>query len=118
MLHWSLMATAVVCVTGMAVGGLAAVTREWVPPFGRRRVLRPKLWGIGTLMSALGLSLFMFLGPLASAPSAVNYFIPLAGMAVNFAGLGVQMLAQRSVHATPPLPPLPPLPPPPTTTAS
>ncbi|MFF3203429.1 hypothetical protein [Streptomyces sp. NPDC002962] len=95
MLHWSLVVTAVVCVTVMAVVGVSAVTREWVPPFGRRRVLRPRLWGVGALMSALGLSLFMLLGPLASGDPAVNFYVPLAGMAVNFAGLGVQMLAQR-----------------------
>ncbi|WP_327184921.1 hypothetical protein [Streptomyces sp. NBC_01334] len=111
MLHWSLVVTAVVCVTVMAMAGVAAVTREWVPPFGRRRVQRPRLWGTGVLMSALGLSLFMFLGPLASGDLAVNFYVPLAGMAVNFGGLALQTLAQRPGHA-------PRLPPTPTTTAS
>ncbi|MER5196186.1 hypothetical protein ACWD3J_42480 [Streptomyces sp. NPDC002755] len=104
MLHWSLVVTAVVCVTVMAVVGIAAVTREWVPPFGRRRVLRPRLWGVGALMSALGLGLFMFLGPMASHDLAVNLYVPPAGMAVNLAGLGVQTLAQRPGR-TPRLPP-------------
>ncbi|WP_406006950.1 hypothetical protein OG440_12725 [Streptomyces sp. NBC_00637] len=103
MLHWSLVVTAVVCVTVMAVVGGAAVTREWVPPFGRRRVLRPRLWGIGVLMSALGLSLFLSLGPLAGHLT-VNFFVPPAGMALNLAGLGVQTLAQRPGRA-PRLPP-------------
>ncbi|TQJ55478.1 hypothetical protein [Streptomyces sp. SLBN-115] len=111
MLHWSLVVTAVVCVTGMAVVGIAAVMRGWVPPFGRRRVLRPRLWGVGALMSALGLGLFMFLGPMAAHDLAVNPYVPPAGMAVNLAGLAVQMLAQRPGHA-------PRLPPTPTTSAS
>ncbi|KPI25763.1 hypothetical protein ACWGA9_31230 [Streptomyces sp. NPDC054950] len=109
MLHWSLVVTAVVCVTVMAVVGVAAVTREWVPPFGRKRVLRPRLWGVGALMSALGLGLFMFLGPMASHDLAVNLYVPPVGMAVNLAGLAVQTLAQRPgrasrLHPTPPTP--------------
>ncbi|MFE7932736.1 hypothetical protein ACFU6S_29225 [Streptomyces sp. NPDC057456] len=111
MVHWTLVVTAVVCVTLMVVAGLAAVTREWVPPFGRGRVVRPRLWGAGVLASALGLSLFLSLGPLAFSDLAVNLYIPLAGMAVNLAGLAVQMLAQRPAHA-------PRLPPTPTTNAS
>ncbi|MEV5901971.1 hypothetical protein [Streptomyces sp. NPDC052127] len=106
MLHWSLVVTSVVCVTVMAVVGIAAVTREWVPPFGRRRVLRPRLWGVGALMSALGLSLFMFLGPMAAHDLKVNLYVPPAGMAVNLAGLGVQTLAQRPGRP-PRLPPAP-----------
>ncbi|MFI1923194.1 MULTISPECIES: hypothetical protein [unclassified Streptomyces] len=104
MLYWSLVVTAVACVTVMAVVGIAAVTREWVPPFGRRRVLRPRLWGAGALMSALGLGLFMFLGPMASHDLKVNLYVPPVGMAVNLAGLGVQALAQRPGR-TPRLPP-------------
>ncbi|MFJ9023872.1 hypothetical protein ACIRPU_28445 [Streptomyces sp. NPDC102259] len=111
MVHWTLVVTAVVCVTLMAVAGLAAVTREWVPPFGRGRVVRPRLWGVGVLASALGLSLFLSLGPLASSDLGVNLYIPLVGMAVNLAGLAVQMLAQRPGR-------VPRLPPTPTTNAS
>ncbi|WP_062641237.1 hypothetical protein [Streptomyces maremycinicus] len=102
--YWTLVVTAVVCVTLMAVVGIAAVAREWVPPFGRRRVLRPRLWGAGALMSALGLGLFMFLGPMASHDLAVDLYVPPAGMAVNLAGLAVQALAQRPGR-TPRLPP-------------
>ncbi|MCX4764739.1 hypothetical protein OG562_27975 [Streptomyces sp. NBC_01275] len=104
MLHWTLVITAVVCVTASTAVGVAAVTREWVPPFGRVLVLRPRLWGTGVLMSALGLSLFMFLGPLGSDDLAVNFYVPLVGMAVNFAGLAVQALARRPGR-TPGLPP-------------
>ncbi|MEV1063249.1 hypothetical protein [Streptomyces sp. NPDC050263] len=103
-MYGALVGTMVVCVTVMAALGIAAVTREWMPPLRRRSVLRPRLWGIGALMSALGLSLFVFLGPLAPGGPAVNFFIPLVGMAVNLAGLGVQSLARRPGR-TPPLPP-------------
>ncbi|MFD9392876.1 hypothetical protein ACFWBB_19820 [Streptomyces sp. NPDC060000] len=103
-MYWALVGTIAVCVTVMAVLGIAAVTLEWVPPFGRSRVLRPRLWGAGALMSALGLSLFVFLGPLAPGGTAVNFYVPLAGMAVNLAGLGVQSLARRPGR-TPRLPP-------------
>ncbi|MER6557286.1 hypothetical protein ABT300_05875 [Streptomyces sp. NPDC001027] len=103
-MYWALVGFGVVCVTIMGAMGVAAVTREWVPPRGRARVLRPRLWGTGALMSAVGLGLFMCLGPLATDRPAVNFYIPIAGMAVNFAGLGVQMLARRPGR-TPRLPP-------------
>ncbi|MDX3801955.1 hypothetical protein [Streptomyces sp. AK04-3B] len=94
-MYWALVGVGVVCVTIMGAMGVAGVTREWVPPLGRRRVLRPRLWGTGALMSAGGLGLFMFLGPLATDRPVVNFYIPLAGMAVNLAGLGLQTLARR-----------------------
>ncbi|MGQ4329827.1 hypothetical protein [Streptomyces hayashii] len=103
-MYWALVGTGVVCVTIMGVLGVAAVAREWVPPRGRRRVLRPRLWGTGAVMSAVGLGTFMFLGPLDPDRSAVNFFLPLAGMAVNFAGLGLQTYARRPGR-TPRLPP-------------
>ncbi|MCX5267002.1 hypothetical protein [Streptomyces sp. NBC_00199] len=103
-MYWAMVGIGVVCVTIMGAMGVAAVTREWVPPRGRRLVLRPRLWGAGALMSAVGLSLFMFLGPLAADRSAVNFYIPPAGMAVNMAGLGLQTLARRPGR-TPRLPP-------------
>lgn len=105
-MYWALVGTMVVCVTVMAALGLAAVTREWMPPLRRGSVPRPRLWGTGALMSAGGLSLFVFLGPLAPGGPAVHFYVPLAGMAVNLAGLGVQSLARRPGR-TPPLPPTP-----------
>ncbi|MER5831691.1 hypothetical protein ABT116_12840 [Streptomyces sp. NPDC002130] len=99
-MHWALVGVAVVCVTVMAAGGVAAVLWRWVPPFGRDRALRPKLWGAGVLMSAAGLGLFMFLGPLGAEDPAVNFAVPLAGMGINFAGLAVQTLARRPGRVT------------------
>ncbi|MEH0575976.1 hypothetical protein [Streptomyces sp. B21-108] len=98
-MYWAMLGTGVVCVTIMGAMGVAAVTRAWVPPLGRSLVLRPRLWGAGALMSAVGMGFFMFLGPLATdRPAdrpAVNFSVPLAGMAVNFAGLGLQTYARR-----------------------
>lgn len=94
-MYWAMVGIGVVCVTITGATGGAAVTREWVPPLGRRLVLRPRLWGAGALMSAVGLGLFTFLGPLAIDRPTVHFSIPLAGMAVNLAGLGLQTLARR-----------------------
>ncbi|MFF4832039.1 hypothetical protein [Streptomyces sp. NPDC001315] len=107
-MHGALVSLAMVCVTALAAIGLAGVSRGWVPPWGRSRVLRPRLWGTGALLSAAGLSFFMFLGPLGDA-RPLHVYLPLAGMGVNFVGLALQMLAQRPGRA---------LTPPTTTTAS
>ncbi|MEU4926566.1 hypothetical protein AB0G54_08680 [Streptomyces yokosukanensis] len=69
-----------------------AVVTEWVPPFARRRVLRPRLWGYGTLVSAVGFALFMFLGPLADAGLDV---LPATGWCLWMAGMAVQYLGRR-----------------------
>ncbi|MER5755654.1 hypothetical protein [Streptomyces sp. NPDC002088] len=100
-MHWALVSLAVGCVTIYAVIGLAGIVTGWVPPWGRSRVLRPRLWGTGALLSAAGLSLFMFLGPLGDA-QPLHVYLPLAGMGVNFVGLALQMLAQRPGRALPP----------------
>ncbi|MFD7937737.1 hypothetical protein ACFV4T_24910, partial [Streptomyces sp. NPDC059755] len=105
---------ALVCVPYWGVVGGGPHRRGGGPRCARTRVLRPRLWGVGALMSALGLGLFMFLGPMASHDLAVNLYVPPAGMAVNLAGLAVQTLAQRPGRA----PRLPPTPPTPTTSVS
>ncbi|WP_328479901.1 hypothetical protein OHS71_15110 [Streptomyces sp. NBC_00377] len=103
-MYWALVGTGVVCVTIMAAFGIAAVTLEWVPPRSRGLVTRPRLWGAGALMSALGIGVFLFLGPLAPEGRTVDFYVPPAGMALNLAGLGVQALARRPGR-TPGLPP-------------
>ncbi|MEV6191491.1 hypothetical protein AB0M19_03735 [Streptomyces sp. NPDC051920] len=74
--------------------GTAAVTRYWIPPWVRPRVVRPKLWGWGALTGALGWSLFMVLGPLRGPDSALMPYA-LGGMGLFLASLVVQMTAQR-----------------------
>jgi len=101
-MQWILVIIGAACVSVMAVMGLAAVLRGWTPQSGRQ-VLRPRLWGTGVLLSAFGLGVFMFLGPLGSARPGQHFYVPLAGMATNFVGLGLQTLARRPGRV-PPLP--------------
>ncbi|MET7986266.1 MULTISPECIES: hypothetical protein [unclassified Streptomyces] len=62
-MHWYLVGIAAVFVAAHAGFGIAAVTVYWVPPWLRRRVVRPKLYGWGALAGAVGLGLIMFPGP-------------------------------------------------------
>ncbi|MDN0195531.1 hypothetical protein [Streptomyces sp. S.PNR 29] len=57
-------------------------------------MLRPRLWGYGTLVAEAGIGTFLFTGPL-QAPDIRHMPIAAAGMAVFFAGLCVQVLARR-----------------------
>ncbi|MER5909127.1 hypothetical protein ABT124_01165 [Streptomyces sp. NPDC001982] len=90
-MHLYLVVAGALVVTLMAVFGIAGITTGWVVPFGRHRVLRPKLWGYGQLLGAVGASLWMFLGVF---PAKFDV-IPLIGWFVFMGGAGVQMLAQR-----------------------
>ncbi|MFJ2391964.1 hypothetical protein ACIOTI_04360 [Streptomyces sp. NPDC087843] len=78
----------------LAGAGIVAITTGRLPPLGRDRVLRPRLWGYGALVSAFGLGVFLFLGPfhgpdLRMAPYA------LSGTAVFLVGSALQMAARR-----------------------
>lgn len=88
-----------VTVTVLALGaaaaaGIAAITTGWLPPLGRDRVLRPRLWGYGELVSAAGLGVFMFLGPLRG-PDIRMLPYALSGTAVFLVGSALQMTARR-----------------------
>ncbi|MEU1185155.1 hypothetical protein ABZ464_47635 [Streptomyces sp. NPDC005820] len=88
-----LMGVGMVCVAGMAVIGLVAVTTGWTPRFTGIEE-RPRLWGVGVLLSAFGLTAFLFLGPLNSTPH-LHRNLPLVGMGLNLAGLALQSYARR-----------------------
>ncbi|MFJ8536547.1 hypothetical protein [Streptomyces sp. NPDC093591] len=75
----------------LVVLGVVTRTTGWVVPFGRTRVLRPKLWAYGSLVSGIGGAVFVFLGPLAGAYGPM----PRAGWFASMGGLGLQMPAQR-----------------------
>ncbi|MGW0625589.1 hypothetical protein [Streptomyces sp. NPDC002758] len=90
-MHLYLVVAGALAVTLMAVSGIAGITTGWVVPFGRHRILRPKLWGYGQLLGAVGASLWMFLGVF---PAKFDV-IPLIGWFVFMGSLGIQMLAQR-----------------------
>ncbi|MFB7569998.1 hypothetical protein [Streptomyces sp. NPDC056165] len=96
-MYWMAMATtalAVVAVMGLAVIGILGITTGWVAPIGRKKVLRPKLWGYGSLTAAAGMGAFLSLGPLSSRPAA-HFNVALVGMAVFFLGVFLQSLSQR-----------------------
>ncbi|WP_406838733.1 hypothetical protein ACICHK_25715 [Streptomyces sp. AHU1] len=93
-MHWYFVAGAVLVVVAQAGLGTAALTKYWIPPWVRPRVVRPKLWGWGALTGSVGWSLFMFLGPLRG-PDASLMPYALGGMALFIAGLVVQMAGQR-----------------------
>ncbi|MFI1162601.1 hypothetical protein ACH4UM_03090 [Streptomyces sp. NPDC020801] len=90
-MHTFLEVAGAVVVTMLAVSGIATVTTGWVMPIGRHRVLRPRLWGYGTLVCAAGAGVFLFLGPLANAYGP----LPWAGWIAFMAGLGLQWMGQR-----------------------
>ncbi|MFF4401818.1 hypothetical protein [Streptomyces sp. NPDC001480] len=91
-MHMYLVVAAVLAVLLLTAAGGAAVATGWMMPGARRRVLRPRLWGHGALLGAVGMALFMFLGPLAEAGLSP---LPVIGWLMFMAGLGLQILAQR-----------------------
>ncbi len=97
----TLVGIGVVCVAGMAVMGLVAVVTGRTPRFTGVEE-RSRLWGAGVLLSAFGLTAFLFLGPLNSTPH-LHRDLPLIGMGLNLAGLALQSYARRAR----PLPRLP-----------
>ncbi|MFJ8359082.1 hypothetical protein [Streptomyces sp. NPDC093984] len=89
--------TAAALVAG-AVTGAAVVATGWVPPWGGSRIMRPRLWGHGTLVGAVGMSGYAFLGPLNGAPFA---HMPLAAMGFGLypVGTATQLSARRPGRA-------------------
>ncbi|MFF4570631.1 hypothetical protein [Streptomyces sp. NPDC001410] len=92
-MHMYLVVAAWLVVALLAAGGIASVAADWVPWPARRRVVRPRLWGYGTLVTTLGLSLLLFLGPFDDAGFGdVGFF---GYLALFVAGFVIQALAQR-----------------------
>ncbi|MET7739735.1 hypothetical protein [Streptomyces sp. NPDC005385] len=79
---------------GVSGLGVAAIATYWVPPWFRRRVVRPRLWGWGALSGSVGMSLFIFLGPF-HGPDADMTPYAMTGMALFLAGQALQMLGQH-----------------------
>jgi hypothetical protein len=93
-MHWALIGVAATAMVAIAALGVAAIATGWLPPWGGRRIVRPTLWGYGTLVSTAGMSGYMFLGPLNEAPFA-RMPVAATGLAVYFAGTAMQMRARR-----------------------
>ncbi|MEU0410848.1 hypothetical protein ABZ307_23950 [Streptomyces griseorubiginosus] len=87
----------------LAVGaglGLAAVVAGWMPPGpGRAKVLRPRVWGYGTLVAMAGIGTYLFVGPL-QGPDMGHFPVAMSGMAVFGVGLYVQRRAFRPARKT------------------
>ncbi|MCX4698142.1 hypothetical protein [Streptomyces sp. NBC_01373] len=98
-MHMYLVVAGTLVVVLTAGFGIAGITTGWVLPLGRHRILRPKLWGYGQLVGAVGASLWMFLGVFPARLDA----LALIGWFVFMGGIGIQMLAQRPGRA--PVPP-------------
>ncbi|MCX4883357.1 hypothetical protein [Streptomyces sp. NBC_00847] len=94
-MHTYLVVAGAPAVTLVAAGGIAALTTGWVMPWRRSRVLRPRLWGYGSLICAVGGGLYMFVGPFSGPPAGVRGDVAWCGWVAFMAGLGVQFLAQR-----------------------
>ncbi|MET7690677.1 hypothetical protein ABZT06_22340 [Streptomyces sp. NPDC005483] len=98
-MHWVLMGLALLAMTVVAVGGVAGIATGWVMPWGRSRVLRPRLWGYGSLVTAVGATVWIFLGPMAGPPHAPSAYVAWAGWVMFMAGLLIQFRAQRPGRA-------------------
>ena len=90
-----LVVLAVLMLAAGVASGIAALTTGWIfPGPARARVVRPRLWGYGTLVGMAGFGTFMFLGPIRGSDFRYAPFA-VVGLAVVFAGLAMQWLAQR-----------------------
>ncbi|MFF0136357.1 hypothetical protein ACFYRN_07910 [Streptomyces sp. NPDC005227] len=92
-MHGYFVALAALVAAGVAGLGVAAIATYWVPPWFRRRVVRPRLWGWGALSGSVGMSLFMFLGPF-HGPDADMTPYAMTGVALFVVGQALQMLGQ------------------------
>ncbi|QIY73220.1 hypothetical protein HEP84_32890 [Streptomyces sp. RLB1-33] len=93
-MHLYLVAFAALAMTGAALMGIAGIVTGWVPPWLRPRVFRPKLWGYGSVVGAVGMSLYLFIGPFRGPDLGMAPFA-MTGMALFIAGLVLQ-IASRS----------------------
>ena len=92
-MHAFLVVATALVVTVLATIGLAGIVKEWAPPWGRA-VLRPRLWGAGALLAAVGMGVFSFLGPL-DGPHGSFGPLPWVGWVAFMGGLVLQHLGLR-----------------------
>jgi hypothetical protein len=95
-------ATVILAVLFLATGAalsVAAIAAGWIMPGrGRAKVLRPRVWGYGTLVANAGIGTYLFVGPL-QGPDMGNFPVAMGGMAVFAAGMYVQRQAMKPAGA-------------------
>jgi hypothetical protein len=85
---------AVVITTGLAIGTAAVTKGRLLPGRGSAKILRPRVWGYGTLLNQAGTGAFLFLGPLDASRHPGFFPFALTGAAVAVLGLYVQRRAR------------------------
>jgi predicted phage tail protein len=95
--HWYLVGVAVVLWVLIAAAGVVALwTGRVLPRWVGRRILRPRLWGTGAIVTALGMAV-PSLYPVAHSDAAIDAVF-VTGTSLFLGGLACQMLAQRPGH--------------------
>lgn len=84
------------------VPGVAAITRGWSPPWIRGRILSPRLWGFGSVMTGLGFTVEMLPAAMAGRRWTAGAETPvwIVALCLAVCGLGLMAWAQRSARAT------------------
>ncbi|MEU6506833.1 hypothetical protein [Streptomyces sp. NPDC046942] len=94
-MHMALAVAAAVIFVLLGAAGVASLTTGWVVAWGRARVLRPKLWGYGCLLGAVGWAVFIYLGPLAGGHNPLAWL----GWLGIMAALRLRVLSERPAPA-------------------
>ncbi|MFJ9643222.1 hypothetical protein ACWEPM_31420 [Streptomyces sp. NPDC004244] len=80
----------------LAASGTAALVRAWIPPWQRRYIVRPRLFGWAQLFVAAGLGI-QLIGLLA-VDAAYRPVITMPGVVVLLLALVLTTRAQRPPH--------------------
>ncbi|MFJ6568300.1 hypothetical protein ACIQNU_12805 [Streptomyces sp. NPDC091292] len=78
-----------------AAEGVAAVRTGWVLPWIRRRVLRPRLWGYGMLITSIGVPLALTTPVFLGRSDALRDPVVFIGYVLIVGGCVVQAFGYR-----------------------
>ncbi|PAZ09322.1 hypothetical protein CLM62_47015 [Streptomyces sp. SA15] len=95
-MHTFMVVTAATLASLLVVLGIAGIAFDWVVPWARKKVLRPRLSGYGMLVGGVGFALFDILGPLDRAFGPLS----LVGWFMFMAGLFLSWMSQRPGRAS------------------
>jgi hypothetical protein len=83
----------------IAAYGVAGIMTGWVLPWNRSKVRRPRLSGIGSLVTAAGTAVWGVLGPMTRSPHGSSAYVAWTGWILFTTGLLIHFLAQRHGRA-------------------